>query len=90
MYRLDAKSLSLTVEMAAWRAFRKHGAQLHSKASRGRAELEIIAELKEALINDHTCVVVTGISGFSMSTHRLRFGVDEPWPAPLEIEAHEQ
>jgi hypothetical protein len=85
MYRLDPKMLALEIEMAAWRVFRRHGTKLNSKVTRGHAERDIVAELTKALINDHTCVVVTDSSG-GYNPKRPAFGRDVAWPAPLDME----
>lgn len=87
MYRLDRRSLEIEIEMAAWRIFKRYGTGLISKVTRSNAERDIVAELKKALVNDHTCVVMTDSSG-GYNPRRGVFGVDEPWPAPLEVERH--
>lgn len=88
MYRLNNEALALKIQMAAWRAFDRFGKLLNSKAQRGQIQMQIVTELQREFVNEHTCVVITGASGFSHNTTRLRFGVDEPWPAPLELEDH--
>lgn len=88
MYRLDEEALTLKIDMAVWRAFDRHGKFINSRTDRGKIQGMVAAEIKKDLVNDHTCVVMAGTSGFSMGTRRKTFGVDEPWPAPLELEHH--
>ncbi len=86
MYRLDHDKLALDIQMAIWRAVNPAGARVRRKGE--DAERAIQTEIVKLFVNDHTAIVVTDSVGFGMDLRRGRFGADEPWPAPLDIERH--
>lgn len=89
MYRLTRKDVEVELSVALSIEFRKHLLAMRSK-DRAKADAAmdtIIAKLASTVCNDSTCVVRTEARGFGLLGPR-KFGVDEPWPAPLDMERH--
>jgi hypothetical protein len=89
MFRLTRKDVEVELAVALTIEFRKHLLAIRSK-DRTKADAAMdtfIAKLASTICNDSTCVVRTDSPGIAMAPPR-KFGIEEPWPAQLDMERH--
>jgi hypothetical protein len=92
MFRVDRKTLQVELEVKLASAMRAMRTQLRSKtgAEREAAELRLVQLLINEVDNPSSCVVRADDTRRVRSNYSARgeFGVDEDWPALLDMERH--